>query len=1043
MMGYVELHCHSNYSFQEGASFPHELLVRAKELEYTSLALTDHDNLVASIDFSKTANDMGIHPIIGAEITLEGGYHLTLLAKDNMGYSNLSRIISYAHINNGRISPSVDAELLKKYSGGLIALTGCSRGHIPELLTRGYFDHAQKVLIDYLDTFGSDNLYIEMQQNFIHGDTARNNLLFDIAHQNKVPTVATNNVHYHVQSRHKLNDTLISIKNNLTLDNSHELHRSNDQFYLKSKEEMETLFSSSPESLENTLKIADRCNFNLESDLLYEFPEYITPDGSSVDQYLKKICERSAIQKYGFISEKVKNRLNEELRRIRKHKLSGFFLIYYDIIQMAREVVIELNRGSPLASIIKNSPGRGRGSSVAMLVGYLIGLSHIDPLNYDLGLDRFLPEDLNTVPDIDLDFPRDIREELIKRIHLRYGWEYAALTGAISTYKIKSSFNDVGKTLNIDSHDIKKFVNTLSDRDPLKGIELVADKQYTRKPWVDLLELSVDLIGFPKFLQQHTGGMVISSKPIIDIVPVVPGAIKDRYIMQWDKDSIEQARMIKIDFLALGTLSQMNDILEAISSNKKELIDISRINFNDKAVYELIRKADTVGVFQIESAAQMQTSPRLKPVNLEDMAYQVAAVRPGVGVGNGVANFIRRRNGQVWKFDHILEEKPLARTLGVILYQDQVNELGIAIAGFSPKEADQMRRDFAKKSNLQLNKHWKERFIRGAIKNNIPKQTANLIFNKLNGEYMFPEAHAYAFGITAYQMAWLKFYYPLEFYVSLINQQPMGFWSLETIKEDAKRHNIKIMGPDINLSLLKSTISGSNIRTGLLHVKNLGLTNSQMIVADRERGGVFKSLKDVFDRTDLTQEILVSLVDSGAFDSFSHSRRHLRWEIGLYNKAINYQTALPLPIDHEIAKMLHENENEIIVNELKSLGFSPTGHMMKEVRKVIPSEVKTSEDLRGMKNGEKLTTAGFVVRRQHPRSAKSFFFTLEDEYGHIPLVIWESVWELYKNLLRDKLLLVFGEISRREGTFNLIVEKVEPVTIDDIDKYENQIVEWR
>ena len=263
-MGYVELHCHSNYSFQEGASFPHELLVRAKELGYTSLALTDHDNLVASIDFSKTANAMGLHPIIGAEITLEGGYHLTLLAKDSMGYSNLSRIISYAHINNGRISPSVDIELLKKYPGGLIALTGCSRGQIPELLTRGHFDKAQRALIDYLDIFGSNNLYIEMQQNFIHGDTARNNLLFDIAHQNKVPTVATNNVHYHVQSRHKLNDTLISIKNNLTLDNSHELHRSNDQFYLKSKEEMETLFSSSPESLENTLKIADRCNFNLE-----------------------------------------------------------------------------------------------------------------------------------------------------------------------------------------------------------------------------------------------------------------------------------------------------------------------------------------------------------------------------------------------------------------------------------------------------------------------------------------------------------------------------------------------------------------------------------------------------------------------------------------------------------------------------------------------------------------------------------------------------------------------------------------------------------
>jgi error-prone DNA polymerase len=436
----------------------------------------------------------------------------------------------------------------------------------------------------------------------------------------------------------------------------------------------------------------------------------------------------------------------------------------------------------------------------------------------------------------------------------------------------------------------------------------------------------------------------------------------------------------------------------------------------------------------------MQTSPRLKPTNLDDMAYQVAAVRPGVGVSNGVTNFIKRRNGQPWKFDHFLEKTPLGRTLGVILYQDQVNELGMEVAGFSAREADQMRRAFGQKHKKQLHVDWQDRFIRGALRKNVSKKTANLIFNKLNGEYMFPEAHAYAFGVTAYQMAWLKFYYPLEFYVSLMNQQPMGFWSLETIKEDAKRHNIKIMSPDINLSLLKSTMEDLNIRTGLIHVKNLGLISSQKIISSKKNGGNFESLKDFINRSSVSEEALLSLADSGAFDFFNSSRRHTRWEIGLYKKINNHQNSLAFPIDHEIANISDENERQIMMNELKSLGFSPRGHMMKEIRKTIPTEIKTSTDLKKMKHGEKITTAGFVVRRQHPRSAKSYFFTLEDEYGHIPLVIWENVWESNKTVLQNNLLLVSGEISRREGTFNLIVKKVESTNIDN---YRNRVVEWR
>ena len=486
-------------------------------------------------------------------------------------------------------------------------------------------------------------------------------------------------------------------------------------------------------------------------------------------------------------------------------------LDHYDVIQLARQVMIDLGLGDPETPLEERPPGRGRGSSVAMLVGYCIGLSHIDPLEYDLSLGRFISDEMGTAPDIDLDFPRDIREELIKRVHEKYGWDHAALTGAIATYKMKGCIRDLGKALGLPSEDVDKLSKRVDTRhaQSLKSeMSLLPDFQdkVDAPVWRTLIELASELQGSPKYLAQHSGGMIISSSPLIDMVPVQPGAIEDRYICHWDRDSVTDAGFVKIDFLALGALSQMQETLHLIEERTGEFIDLSRINFNDEKVYESIHRADTIGIFQIESAAQMQTVVRLRPSNLKEMAYEVAAVRPGVGVNNGVSQFIERyANGADWDYDHPLEERALERTLGIILYQDQVNELAAHVAGFNPKEADDLRRAFGRKNNEGLIREYWEKFKRGAAKNGVSERDASKIFGKFSGQYMFPESHAYAFGITAYQMAWLKYYHPLEFSIAIFNQQPMGFYNLETLKEDAKRHGIYVLNPDINESMGECT----------------------------------------------------------------------------------------------------------------------------------------------------------------------------------------------------------------------------------------------
>ncbi len=1087
-MSYAELHCHSYYSFHDGAASLEELMVRAKELGYRALAITDHDNLCGAMCFAQLAKSLEIHGIIGAEVTVAPstrsfgrnersgfpqddsppGYHLTLLAKDGEGYKNLCRLITAAQNSGERNDPALPPDLLKEHAMGLIALSGCPKGELAQLVSKSRLVEAKSLIRQYLDWFGLDNYYIELQQNLAFGDTARNAVLLKLAQETGANVVATGNVHYHVRERHQLQDCLVAIKNCKSLEETHIERRPNSEYYLRSTEELESLFRDCPEALENTVKIAERCTLDLTRDLGYVFPDYPTPDGYTPQTYLEKLCHEAAIRRYGAITSAVRARLDEEFALIKKYQLAGFLLMYHEVIKLGREVMIDLGLSDPSLTLEENPPGRGRGSSVALLVGYLIGLSHIDPLKYNLSLERFLPADtMSCVPDIDLDFPRSIREELILRTHQKWGWQHAALAGTVATYQIKGAVRDLGKALGLPEAEIDHLAKQ-SDWGSAKKLgkkmaKMPSFKEKVDTPvWRDLIRLAAELDGFPKYAGQHPGGMILSSTPLIDIVPVQRGAIEGRYVCQWDKDSIDDAGFVKIDFLALGALSQLQEAIEIIKARTGERIDMSRIDFEDAKVYDMLCRGDTIGIFQVESAAQMQTITRLNPRNLLDMAHEVAAVRPGVGANNGVHEYLlRRTKKKPVTYDCPLEQRALERTLGIILFQDQVNQLAIDVAGFSPSEADRLRRAFSRKHNDELIEQYHKKFLAGAKERGAKEEDAEKVFKKFNGQYMFPESHAFAFGVTAYQASWLKLYYPLEFFVAIFNQQPMGFYNLETLKEDARRHGITVLNPDINQSRSKCTIEhlnvipapyqgtgltpagiqpthptwipyqvrddgrGAALRLGLLNVTGLGSASAKAIEEGRQKGGDFKTIGEFLERTGVLEEVALNLAGAGAFDSLEPNRRKVKWEIGLRYRPINTQLSLPLPVAQDIVELVTPSDWEQMQEEYNVLSLYPKGHVMAKLRPRFSQGYRTSRDIEKLYDGALIKAAGLVIRRQRPHG-KVVFITLEDEFGHIPCMVFGPVYDRYEYTLRSAFVIIKGRLTRREGTCNVVISQVKP-----------------
>ena len=1032
--GYVELHARSFYSFGAGASHTHELLAQAVEYGYGALALTDA-NLCGALEFARLAGSLGIRPITGGELTLADGSRVVLLARTRRGYANISRLFTLANSVDRR-EPRLDPARLAEHAGGVILLTGGREGPLSRLLLEGRREEARRRLGEYREWYGPDGVYVELQQNLLKGDTARNRELAGLAHDAGAPVAATNDVHYHSPERYRLQHALAAARRNTTIEQALPFIRPNHHLCLKSPDRMEVLFRQYPDAVANTVRIAEQCGFNLATGLGYTLPECAVPLGFTAETHLRRLCLEAAQRRYGPVSRPVAERLDQEFRLIARHGLAGFLLLYREIVLLAREIMEERGMGHPETPLEERPPGRGRGSSVALLTGYLIGISHVDPLRWGLTLERFISEDTSLLPDIDLDFPRQLRDELIQRVHRRFGPEHAVLAGAIATYSVRGIVQDLGQALGLPKEDLKRLSRQLHSHDGARlREEMLALPDFRDRVdapgWRDLLDLAPQLMDAPRSLGQHVGGMILSSSPIPEMVPVRAGAMKGRHIMDWNKDSVADAGFAKIDLLSLPVLDQLEEALDLIETKEGCRPDLGRIDPEDPGVYDLIGQGKSKGVFLLQSPAQLKMGQRLKSRCLLDLAYQVALIRPGVGVqGSAVSQFVERyRHGASWEYDHPLERRSLERGCGIIVWQEQVVQLIMDVAGMSAAQADEIRRAFARPNNGHLIAMHRRRFLEGARGNGVSVETAERIFAKINGHYMFPESHSHAFAVTAYQAAWLKRYHPLEFFVSLVNHQPMGFYPVETLKQDARRFGVPFLNPCVNRSGVACTPEDGSVLLGLRFVKDVGPASARAIVEERERHGPYAGAGDLVRRTGLKLRAAESLVMAGAFDSIAPNRRKALWDAGLGIRPLRAgQRAFPDSAEGGIPGLPDFTAYEKMAGEYRVMGIYPRGHLMEFVRPTLNPAVMPAAAVEQLGEGEEVLVAGWPVARQRPRGQDgTVFVTIEDETWDVQLILWPQVFHRSRRQLGSHALLARGAVSRWDGTASVVASGVRGI----------------
>ncbi|HEX5146055.1 MAG TPA: DNA polymerase III subunit alpha, partial [Conexibacter sp.] len=888
-MSYVELHAHSAFSFLDGASLPDELAAAARELGHEALALTDHDNVCGAMEHAQACKAVGLRALHGAELTLGDGRHLTLLVEDERGWRSLCRLVTRAHAHtrgdreprerdvgdtpeagggpaSGTRSrqatqPHVSLQAVLDHADGLICLSGCA--------AHGVRDRA--TLARLRDAFGPERLRVELQRPYLRDDRARNRRLAQLARELRVRTVATGNPHAHARARAPLQDALVAVRHHTTLDASEPLRRGNFSHVLASPQAMAARFAADhPEAVRETARLAERLRFDLTEHHGYRYPG---EEDAAADRTLAQLARAKLDERYPDgrrargrggrhpLRGEAEARLTEELRIIATLKLSGFFLLHRDMLELAREVALEV-RGSDTARALL-PPGRGRGSSVSSIVCYLTGLSHVDPIANDLFLGRFLNDELTALPDIDLDFPRDVRAALIPRIHERYGKDRSALVAAFPTYRARGAIRELGKALGLPPGEIERVARGSegwSARDVAHDVAsaLGPERLAGGSRWAWLARLAEQAHGLPRHLSQHPGGMVVATRPLIDCCPIVPAAMEGRQMVQWDKDSCADAGFLKIDLLGLGMLSAVERAVEQIAHMRGERIDLSRIPYDDPPTYDAIQRAETTGVFQIESRAQMASLLRTRPRTLQDITIQVAIVRPGPIQGGAVNPYIERlqrlRADPSYEVPYLHPSlvEPLRETLGTIIFQDQVIEVAMAFAGFGAGEAEGLRRAMSRKRSEAAIEAYHRSFVEGAIAaHGVERELAERVFEMVRGfsGFGFPKAHGAAFGLLAYQSTWLRVHYAPEFLCALLNEQPMGFYPPDALVHEAQRRGLTIFPPDVNASEVECTVESVDVRTGtgsvrigLGYVRGVQRADAEALVAARAAGGPFRDL---------------------------------------------------------------------------------------------------------------------------------------------------------------------------------------------------------
>jgi error-prone DNA polymerase len=1094
---YVELHCHSAYSFLDGVSLPEELLQSASELGHEALALTDHNSVSGSMELAVLAEGSGVRAIHGAEIDVRAsggagseveaidgagsdpargtrpgaGRHLTLLVRSERGWSNLCRILTRAHEHTRerreRAEPAVEVQTVLEHSEGLVCLTGCA--------ARGV--HDEPGVRRLLDAFGPEGLRVELQRPYARHDRARNRMLSALARRLGVACVATGDVHAHARGRAELQDAFVALAHHTTLDASEPLRRGNHSHVMSTPRAMANRFGDHPEAVRETLRLSEGLRFDLTKDLGYRYPG---AEDESAMRRLTELCRVQLEELYGpqapvrngqahgsgagpaagrrsrarlAAHAQARARLEEELRVIERLGLAGFFLLHHEMLELAREAARDVRGPDSVRALL--APGRGRGSSVSSIVCYLIGLSHIDPIANGLALGRFLHEDLRGLPDIDLDFPRDIREVLIPRVHGRFGRDRAALVAAFPTFRARGAIRELGKVLGLPPGEIERAARGAEQWGRDTG-SIASESASPRWRWLE--RLVTEAYGLPRHLSQHPGGMVVATRPLIDCCAVVPAAMEGRQMVQWDKDSCADAGFLKIDLLGLGMLSAVERCVELIAHTRSERIDLSRIPFDDPETFGAIRRADTVGVFQIESRAQMQSLRRTRPQSLEDLTIQVAIVRPGPIQGGAINPYIERRRrlredpSYEVPYDHPALEPVLKETLGTIIFQDQVMQVAEAFAGFGAGEADGLRRAMSRKRSREQIQGHRERFIEGARRHSGAAQcVAERVWGMVEGfaGFGFPKAHGAAFGLLAYQSTWLRVHYGPEFLCALLNEQPMGFYAPDSLVHEAEQRGIEVLGLDVNTSALECAVQAGGVRLGLGYIKDVAAAEMAELVAERERNGPFRSLGDLAARSGAGSRTLEQLAWSGACERLigEADRRSALWQLGVAAPAQSAsdgtQLALPLEL-REPPQLRPLSRWQRLIADYATSEVTVGDHVMAVLRERLQIPMlATSAQLGRLPQGCSVNVAGLVIARQRPSTAGGTMFLLfEDEWGTANLIVPRVVYERYRLLARaEPLLLARGRLERAEGVINVIVRELAALEgfLDQTGEEPNQL----
>lgn len=1040
LVDYVELRAATAFSFLRGASLPEELIARAAAIGYRRLAITDHNGLYGIVRAHTMAKQYGIEILVGTELVFADGQpSLVLLATDRSSYARLCRLLSLGRLRSGKGGMQLSLDDVAEHHHGLLAIH-CGA---PDAL----------MLAQEKEIFG-ERLSLSIERTLSPFDRVRIESAQAASARLGIPLVATGGVLMHEAARKPLQDILSCVRLGLRLDQAGRRLRSNSSNHLKSPTEMAALFSEMPEVLERSVELADRCRFRM-SELQHNFTLELLPEGQDGMTYLWKLVERGANERFGDqIPDHVWAQLRHEMALIERLDFAGYFLTVWDIVRWAR------SRGILC---------QGRGSAANSAVCYCLGITSIDPLRMNLLFERFISAERGEPPDIDVDFEHERREEVMQYIYEKYGRDHSAMVANVVAYRGKSAYREVGKVFGLGEDQIDRLTRSrghwssgaLGDRE-LKEAGLSPDDPTVRQVmyWSEILQ------GFPRHLGLHSGGFIITREPVIEMVPVENATKELRTVIAWDKRDIEELKLVKVDLLSLGMLTAVRKTFDLVRATEGLELTLANIPPEDAPVYDMICDADTVGTFQVESRAQMQMLPRLKPRVFYDLVVSVAIVRPGPIQGDMIHPYLRRRDGiEPVEYPHPALEKILGKTHGVPLFQEQVMKMAVAVAGFTPGESDELRRAIGWQSQVEIER-LRERLIKGMLENGLTLEYAERVFRMIQGfaGYGFPESHAASFALIGYASCYLKRYHPAAFVASLLNSQPMGFYSSSTLVADAQRHGVEVRSPCVAQSCWDNTLEDGDpefherwwkmaayrekkhtpyadwehrhksyghriqpaIRLGLREVHGMSEIHAKKIVAAREEKK-FTTIADLVARAELPRELAARLAAAGAFACFGISRREALWKVMALNDdaPLFRRVELPETPGMRLPPMSAVDEMQA---DFQTIGLTVHAHPMALVRELMrEKKIAGYKEVQATPSGEKIRVGGMVVTRQRPGTASGVvFITLEDEDGHINLVVFTHVYDKYRDLARDGVMLIAeGKLERTGLVVNIITERFD------------------